>query len=225
MKQVDRILSEGGLWGWLVKPYVFNFLKPDVWSMIEESRLIASVIANRWLMAQAAYTMVPFRYRNHPPHIYPKVKKFMDEFRCAEGRNVKVGVVGFCWGGYHVTHLAHGDLAANGRTIIDAAFTAHPSGLTIPADIKGVVLPYSVSIGDVDFAIPMKEVEMMKHILKENQDLDSEVVVIPNAKHGFAVRADCDDQTAMAMAEQAEDQAVKWFEKHLSGGAVAARKG
>lgn len=158
--------------------------------------------------------MLPFKFRNDPPRVYPRVKQWMDNFRCAQDKNCKVGAVGFCWGGYHVSRLAHGELAVNGSTIIDVAFTAHPSELKLPEDIQHIKLPYSVAIGDVDFAMSIEDVGRMQRILKESGS-DSEVVVIPDAKHGFAVRADPNDKAAAAMAEQALEQAVSWFKKYL----------
>ncbi|KAF4995700.1 hypothetical protein FDECE_12729 [Fusarium decemcellulare] len=159
--------------------------------------------------------MVPFSIRNNPERRYPGVRKFMDDLRCAEAANLKVGVVGFCWGAFGVTHLAHGGLARNGKTLIDAAFTAHPSEIKVPRDIEGVKLPYSMVIGDVDFALPLKEVQKAAKILEDKREVDTEVVIIPNAKHGFAVRGNPNNKIEKEMADQAEDQLVRWFTKYL----------
>ncbi|KAJ0125850.1 Uncharacterized protein HZ326_31045 [Fusarium oxysporum f. sp. albedinis] len=71
-------------------------------------------------------------------------------------------------------------------------------------------------IGDIDFALPLKDVQKAAEILEKKKDVDSEVVIIPNAKHGFAVRGDPDNKEEKDMADQAEDQLVKWFAKYLS---------
>ncbi|KAH7146832.1 hypothetical protein B0J13DRAFT_524570 [Dactylonectria estremocensis] len=42
------------------------------------------------------------------------------------------------------------------------------------------------------------------------QDIDSEVVIILDAKHGFAVRGNPNDKADMEMADRAEDQTVRW---------------
>lgn len=167
------------------------------------------------MIAQVAWTLLPLRSKNDPHSVWPRVKQWMDAFRCAEGKDFKIGVTGFCGGGYHVTRLAHCELAANGRPLVDAAFTAHPSEIKLPEDIENIKVPFSVSIGDVDFAMSLADVERMRRILKESGQADSEVVVIPKARHGFAVRADPDNKENMAMAEQALVQAVNWFRKHL----------
>ena len=114
-----------------------------------------------------------------------------------------------------VTKLAYGDLAKNGKPLVDAVFTAHPSALQIPAMIENIKKPYSVSIGDKDMALSIKGVNQMQEILKTKKDVESEVIVIPGAMHGFAVRGDPEDKKEKEQADQAEDQLVRWFDKHL----------
>lgn len=164
---------------------------------------------------KAAYVMVPFSIRNNPEKRYPGVLQFMDDLRCSEASDLKVGVAGFCWGAYGIAKLAHGGLAGNGRTLIDAAFTAHPSEIKVPDHIEKIKLPYSMVIGDIDFALPLKDVHRVAEILEGKEDVDSEVVIIPNAKHGFAVRGDPNNKEEKEMADQAEDQVVKWFAKYV----------
>ncbi|KAG5812693.1 hypothetical protein H9Q74_006804 [Fusarium xylarioides] len=168
-----------------------------------------------WNLLKAVFVMVPFSIRNKPEKRYPGIRQFMDDLRCNEAANLKVGVVGFCWGAYGITHLAHGEVAANGKTIIDAAFTAHPSEIEVSRDIGPVKLPFSMVIGDVDFALPLKEVHNAAEILEAKRDVDTEVVLIPNAKHGFAVRGNPNNKEEKEMADQAEDQLVRWFTKYL----------
>ena len=67
-------------------------------------------------------------------------------------------------------------------------------------------------MGDVDIVFSMAQVETTKEILKKKGDMH-EVVVIPGAKHGFAVRGAPDDEKAVEQGMQAEEQAVAWFEK------------
>lgn len=153
---------------------------------------------------------------NNPTTAYKTIEKYVSDIRCAEGNHLKIGAIGFCWGGYSVTQLAHGHKAANGKRLIDAAFTAHPSSLSLPEDIEKIKLPYSVVIGDIDFAMSLQKVREMEDILSKKTGVDSEVTVIPNAKHGFAVRGNPNNQAAIDMADQAEDLAVKWIDKYLN---------
>lgn len=55
----------------------------------------------------------------------------------------------------------------------------------------------------------------MQEILEGKKDVESEVVVLPGAHHGFAVRGDPNNAKEMEQAAQAEDQCVRWFAKHL----------
>lgn len=169
-----------------------------------------------WLVLKAALVLVPFSFRNSPPKRYPAVRKWMDDLRCGEAADRKVGVVGFCWGGYGATKLAHGEIASNGKPLIDAAYTAHPSELDVPKDIEDITLPYCMVIGDIDMAMSLKKVQEAAEILDAKKDVDTEVVIIPKAKHGFAVRASPDDKFEKELADQAEDQMIKWFSRHMN---------
>lgn len=178
----------------------------------------ADTVRPSWLAINTAAVMIPFSYRNSPPTRYAKVKAFLEELRGKSERHVKIGVVGFCWGGWHVTQLASGEAGSteDGRSLVDACFTAHPSALTVPRDIEEIILPYSVVIGDKDFAMDLKSVEQMRDVLARKSTVASEVVVLPGAAHGFAVRADPEDKGALQAAQTAEDQMVAWFGKHLA---------
>lgn len=113
--------------------------------------------------------------------------------------------------------LGTGEKASNGRPLIDAIFTGHPSGISVPDDVKRVRVPFSIAIGDNDFALKMAKVEETEKILKSIDGLKSEVVVYRGGvEHGFCVRAEFGSDSGNA-AEKAEDQAVKWFTEHLDG--------
>ena len=118
------------------------------------------------------------------------------------------------WGGKLVFLLCHdAEKAANGKSLIDFGFTAHPSRLAIPDDANKVTLPLSVCVGDVDNQLPLKQLQQTKEILEKKGDDKFEVVIIPGAVHGFAVRAKPDDEKAVSQGKQAEEQAVSWFNK------------
>jgi dienelactone hydrolase len=58
-------------------------------------------------------------------------------------------------------------------------------------------------------------VKQMQEVLEGMKDVESEVVILPGAKHGFAVRGNPEDKKEKEQADQAEDQCVRWFEKYL----------
>jgi dienelactone hydrolase len=85
--------------------------------------------------------------------------------------------------------------------------------IKMPQDIDAVKLPLSVAVGDVDRAMKKRLVLQMKEILEVKKKGDHEVVVLPGAKHGFAIRVDPKDEVQAEYAERAEMQAVAWFSR------------
>jgi len=167
----------------------------------------------------AIANFVPFVWFCRQSVATPRIVKFLSDMRANEAASLPVGTAGFCWGGKFVTILcADTEKAADGKSLIDAGFTAHPSGLAIPSDIEAVKLPLSISVGDVDFALPVGGVKQIGEIFDKKEDKEKyELVVIPDAKHGFAVRGNPEVEKELKQGIQAEDQAVnwwtKWFEK------------
>ena len=122
----------------------------------------------------------------------------------------RIGAIGFCWGAYGVTHLS----SESRNPLIDAAYVAHPSEVKVE-DFVGIKVPFSMIIGDKDFAMGIEQVRQVDKLLGENAAMETEVTIIPNARHGFAVRGNPNDEVEKEMADQAEDAAVRWFAKHL----------
>ena len=157
-------------------------------------------------------------YHNRLAITQPRVFAWFKALRSNEGADLPVGCAGFCWGGKFVFLLcADTEKAANGKSLVDCGFTAHPSNLVIPADAEAVKLPLSVSVGDVDLALSIKQVNQTKEIFSEKGQKEKfEVIVIPGARHGFAVRAKLDNEEAVKQGLQAEEQAVAWYNKWFS---------
>ena len=130
-----------------------------------------------------------------------------------------VGAAGYCWGGYYAVRLAHDAerLSAGEGRLVDACFAAHPSFLTIPADAERAALPLSVSVGDVDLALPVAQAREMKDVLerKDGGQGRYELALLEGARHGFAIRGNPENEEQMRLAQVAEDQAVAWFKKWL----------
>jgi dienelactone hydrolase len=132
-----------------------------------------------------------------------------------------VGVAGFCWGGLHTIRLSHNTAdttTENGQPLADAFFTAHPSSVSVPQDVEAIARSLSVAIGDDDAVMGIKQVREMQALLERKKDtVTSEVVIYPGAKHGFAVRASraIPDSKETQQAQEAETQAVAWFQKQF----------
>lgn len=163
---------------------------------------------------------VPFLFRNRLAVCWPKVTKFLRELREEKGATLPVGIAGFCWGGLHAVKLSHDTAETrteSGRPLADAFFTAHPSNLTVPSDIEAVKRSLSIAIGDDDGVMGIKQVREAETILNNKNDVDTEVVVYPGAKHGFSIRASRakPDSKETRQAEDAEKQAIAWFQRHF----------
>lgn len=187
----------------------------DVFPGLSKTGSISVYLSKPYYLYLMMRGMVPFLVKNRFGVSYPKVKKFFDDVRCNEGKDLPIGVAGFCWGGKHAFLLAREkDSAANGKPLLDSAFTGHPSGLEIPADIGKVKLPLAIAIGTKDIMLYGEKLEQTKKILGEKK-FETEVQVYKGAGHGFCVRADPTTEDAVRQAKEAEEQAVSWFKRTL----------
>lgn len=176
---------------------------------------------------KAASYFIPFLIRCRPGVCKSRVYNFFSALRTSSPpfptSDLKIGAAGFCWGGRYAVSLTHDTpssrvrrhesqaLSSKVEPLIDCSFTAHPSFVTVPKDIEGVNLPLSVAVGNEDMAMGGKDIMKMKEILEVKKKGDHEVVIMPGAKHGFAIRTDPKDKLAMEYAEKAEVQAIDWF--------------
>ena len=83
----------------------------------------------------------------------------------------------------------------------------------------------SYACGDDDAVMNAGQVQQVREVLEGKEGVESEVVVYPGAKHGFAVRASRTEPDSMEtrQAEEAERQAVGWFQRVFR--AVREREG
>lgn len=165
--------------------------------------------------------VIPFFLQNCGAIAKSRIFNFFTALRTApppfKTAALKIGVAGFCWGGKYAALLAHDAastrVSVNGQLqpLIDCAFTAHPSLLSMPGDIEKVQRPLSVAVGDQDMALSAKGLSLMRKILEGR--VEHELVVLDGAKHGFAVRTDPTDELQNKYAVVAEKQAIEWFER------------
>ena len=188
--QMDSMLQDYSLTGWLTKPYH---------------------------VASAAYGFAPFIYRNRLAVSMPRVTSFLSGLRRDDAtKGLPIGVAGFCWGGQHVVRLCWETPEPGPNTnpplnqLIDAAFTAHPSALQIPADMEKVRKPLCIAAGDKDKFTPIADMLKAKAILAKN-GVQHEVEIYEGAGHGWSVRIDRTNPKQREQAEACETQAVRWF--------------
>jgi dienelactone hydrolase len=108
----------------------------------------------------------------------------------ADGLGVRVGCVGFCFGGKHAVKIAGGS-----APLVDAAVACHPSGLGA-ADIAAVAQPLLFCTPELDpmmngpqAAAAVKTINSAKSSqVQPNGDGIASFILYEGAPHGFAVR-------------------------------------
>ncbi|PVI02965.1 hypothetical protein DM02DRAFT_612606 [Periconia macrospinosa] len=147
------------------------------------------------------------------------------EFSNKDGKEWKIGMVGYCWGGRYTLRAAREEnkIEVQGKKVplIDAAVAQHPSNLVLPEDARGLVVPVSVGWGEHDSMISLAVKEAFEKTCKAEvkdggTEVETENVLWSPGRHGFAVRGNPDDKEERAILEGTERQTVKWFEKFLT---------
>ncbi|KAG9248162.1 Alpha/Beta hydrolase protein [Calycina marina] len=194
--------------------------------MAPGSWLTALVYKPLWTM-RAMSIIIPFVYYNREAVAAPRVYNFFKALRTSAPPfptdDFKIGAAGFCWGGKYAIDLCadrpstrierHSSQKTTGiQPLVDCGFTAHPSNVKMPVDIEAATLPLSIAVGDKDMAMKSPLIQQMKKILESKKSDIHQVVIMPGAKHGFAVRAE-EGELQMSKAQEAEDQAISWFNK------------
>lgn len=174
------------------------------------------ILMKPYQIAWTIYGIVPFLIRCSFPKSMPVVKDFFDAIR-EENPSLPIAASGFCWGGQHTVTFAHGERSPKtGKFYTDAGFTAHPSNLVMPDDIKKVTRPLSIAIGTKDFVFTKKLAEEAEAIMREKKEKDGlknlEIVYYEGAGHGFGVRADPGNEKVSKQADESIVQAIKFFD-------------
>ncbi len=131
-----------------------------------------------------------------------------------KGDTSKLGITGFCWGGRIVwLYAAHSkDLKAGvawyGRLVGKGTDLQPKYPIDVVDSLKAPVLGL---YGGKDQAIPLDSVEKMRDALK-NEKKTGEIVVFPDAGHGF--NADYRPSYNKDAAEAGWKRLLEWFKKY-----------
>ncbi len=135
-----------------------------------------------------------------------------------KGNTNKLSITGFCWGGRIVwLYAAHNPkldagAAWYGGVVAPVSRPKNPLQPTMPLDVaKDLKVPVLGLYGGLDEGIPLDSVQQMQDELKKGKS-KSEIVVFPNAKHGFL--ADYRPQYNKESAEDAWKKMLEWFKKN-----------
>ncbi|XP_055813317.1 endo-1,3;1,4-beta-D-glucanase-like [Solanum dulcamara] len=118
-----------------------------------------------------------------------------------------IGAAGFCWGAKVVVQLAKSDN-------IQAAVLLHPSFVSVD-DIQEVKAPIAISGAEIDQLSPPEFVKQFEEILSSKSEVDSFVKIYPGVVHGWTVRYNVEDEKAVQSAEEAHQDMLDWFTKHV----------
>ncbi|KAF2464922.1 alpha/beta-hydrolase [Lindgomyces ingoldianus] len=206
-----------------VMPIMDEVLEPvsffNIWGQIK--RVMA--------LARAMTYFVPFFWRAFPssPASFKPCLEYARKVKADLPPGAKLGVAGFCWGGYQSINLcAQPAVEGGSERLIDAQFCAHPSGLNVPTDILNAITrfksPVAIAQARDDFALPTRKVEETEAILRqtigkgEGEDgINYQITYYDNCPHGFAVRARPGYEADAKGADAAKEQAIEWFKRWL----------
>ncbi len=133
------------------------------------------------------------------------------------GNPKKLSITGFCWGGrivwLYAAHNPKVDAGAAwyGRLVPTPNSPKNEVQPIMPIDIaKDLKVPVIGLYGGLDTGIPLNTVQQMQDALKKGKS-KSEIVVYPNAKHGF--NADYRESYNKEAATDAWAKMLDWFKK------------
>ncbi|KAL4785165.1 Alpha/Beta hydrolase protein [Aspergillus varians] len=144
--------------------------------------------------------------------------------------DVKIGMVGFCWGGkYAVRAGLEGNMLDGGdggsatgkkKPLVDAIVALHPSHLSLPDDVESLVVPVSFGWGVSDAFVKFEQMGLVKGIHKGVEKAGRRVPAMEHreyrpGRHGFAVRGNPDDPLERACLEDSVAQVLGWFGRWL----------
>ena len=155
----------------------------DIWGQLRRVYAAFAVVT----------AMIPFMYRAAPEGAYPQVLSFARAMRAGLPAGSKMGVAGFCWGGFGSTKLCTETIDGGSEKLIDAQFCAHPSGLKAPDMVVDAVsskVPYSMAIGEKDIMMgkgqALETEAALKQKVGEPDVNDYEIKIYPGCGHGVS---------------------------------------
>ncbi|KAH9765334.1 DLH domain-containing protein [Citrus sinensis] len=119
-----------------------------------------------------------------------------------------IGAAGFCWGAKVAVQLAK-------REFIQAAVLLHPSFVTVD-DIKAVEVPTAVLGAEFDQISPPDLLKQFEEVLTAKSEVDGYVKIFPKVSHGWTVRYNVEDKSAVKCAEEAHQDMLEWFAKYVN---------
>ncbi|KAL8402700.1 hypothetical protein RB596_009173 [Gaeumannomyces avenae] len=179
--------------------------------MMGSGNILSRAYAALWV----AYAFIPFVVSQQLlGDAYSTVATFFSAVRAGPeaSRGLPVFAAGFSWGARQAVLLAAGSEGPGGRPLVDAVFAGHPaSNLGVPADVERAAAPVSFAVGDRDHAVSG---DLLARLEAAAKAVGGEVRVYGGVGNGFCVGADLAARDAGEAAEDAQEQAIAWFDAH-----------
>lgn len=170
--------------------------------------------------------LVPFLLFGHPKNAYPSILAYARAVRAELPPGGKIGVAGFCWGGWPATKLCVETAVPGGsERLIDAQFNGHPSFIAETPEmvvdaIKTFKVPYAMAVAELDFQFDKDVADKTEATVREAIGESGgpsggvyEFRLYKGCRHGFCVKA---AESQMAGYHDAVKQATDWFSKYLA---------
>lgn len=97
---------------------------------------------------------------------------------------------------------------------IQAAVLLHPSLVTVD-DIKELKAPIAILGAEVDRISPPELLKKFEEVLSSRAELNGYVKIFPGTSHGWTVRYNVEDETAVKHAEEAHQSMLDWFVEYV----------
>jgi len=118
-----------------------------------------------------------------------------------------IGAGGFCWGGMVLMKLAS-------STDLHAAVVLHPGSIT-EDEVDDVKIHIAILGAEFDQWSPPEKLKQFGEKLSAKSEFDSYVKIFPGVAHGWTVRYNVDDESAVKSAEESHLDMLNWFTKYV----------
>lgn len=170
----------------------------------------SSYLSKALAMGRAMVHVIPFFMRASPQKQECTIPclEYAKSVKKELGEGGRLGLVGYCWGGFQALHIAS-------QEEVDAVFVAHPAKYE-PQHVETAVergVKVSFAHAGEDMSLPTAKIEETRKVMEGKEGF--ELRVYEECVHGFAVRATPGKKVEAKAADEALRQAVEWFGKWL----------
>ncbi|PMD35785.1 hypothetical protein L207DRAFT_434762 [Hyaloscypha variabilis F] len=161
-----------------------------------------------WKGDESAQEFEAWKGRHEPPATDPLIARVVKYIHDTYGQDVKIGGVGYCFGGRYVIRLM-------GSGVIDVGIINHPSFFTME-EVGKLTKAKRLAIyaAETDDILPPEKRRQTEDVLTKTGATWASTV-FSGTTHGFSVRGDMSVKEVRLAKESAFTGAVSWFEAWL----------